>query len=125
MKVVQILGSPRAKGPSTRIANSFTKEAEKNGADVTSYTLNKMNYQGCQSCYACKGKIEECAVQDSLTETLRDIKDADIAVFATPVYFWDVSGQFKLMVDRFFLSSNPISTLTPNRAELLQVKQLS
>ncbi|MGA3118280.1 MAG: NAD(P)H-dependent oxidoreductase [Syntrophobacteraceae bacterium] len=48
MKVVCLLGSPRAKGNSAAIANRFCTTAEKLGAEVQAFALNKLEYRGCQ-----------------------------------------------------------------------------
>lgn len=100
MKVLAIKGSPRKKGTSSRIADGFMTAAEKMGVQIKSHYLNGMKYRGCQGCDACKEKQEHCALNDDLTEVLNDIKDSDVVVFATPVYYSDVSGQFKSFFDR-------------------------
>ena len=118
MKVVEIIGSPRTNGPSTRISKSFTDLASEKGAEVKSYSLNKMTFKGCQSCLACKGKIEVCTVQDSLTEVLDEMREADVAVLSSPVYFWDVAGQYKLFVDRTFSFAKPDFYTNPKPGRL-------
>lgn len=117
MKVVVILGSPRKKGTSTRIALSFAEEAEKRGAQVKTHSLNKMNYKGCQGCDSCKTRSEACVLKDDLTEVLGDLADSDLAVLATPVYYWDVSGQFKCFIDRTwsFVKPDYMSNPAPSR----------
>lgn len=118
MKVVEIIGSPRTNGPSTRISKSFTDHASESGAEVKSYRLNKMQFKGCQSCLACKGKIEECSVHDSLTEVLNAMRDSDVAILSTPVYFWDVAGQYKLFFDRTFSFAKPDFYTNPKPGRL-------
>ena len=95
MKIVGIFGSPRKNGASARIAYGFLETAQEIGAEIKTYYLNGMKFRGCQGCNACKEKSEICIQKDDLTEVLADLKEADVAVFATPVYYWDVTGQFK------------------------------
>lgn len=100
MKVVNILGSPRKKGTSTRIAKSFIDETEKHGAKVKNYYLNDMKYRGCQGCEQCHSKSDKCILKDDLKDVFDAMHSADIAVFSSPVYYGDVSGQFKTFFDR-------------------------
>ena len=85
MKVLTILGSPRKNAASTAIANHFNEEATANGAEVTTYTLNDMDYKGCQGCNACKTGKESCVLNDDLTPLFESLKEADVVVVATPI----------------------------------------
>lgn len=122
MKIVTLLGSPRPKGNSTAIARHFCEAAEKLGADVKSFSLNKLKYRGCQACMTCKTKLEKCILKDDLAQVLDAIRETDILVLAAPVYYGDVSSQLKAFIDRtfsylvpdFITSSNP-SRLAPGK----------
>ncbi|WP_066858113.1 flavodoxin family protein [Halodesulfovibrio spirochaetisodalis] len=100
MKVISVLGSPRKKGTSNRIAQSFTDTAERLGATVDTFYLNALTYKGCQACEQCHSTKTHCIVKDDVTAILDGMKEADIAVFTSPVYYGDVSGQFKMFFDR-------------------------
>ena len=102
MKVVCLLGSPREKGNSATIANRFCKTAERLGAEVITAVLNKLDFRGCQGCMACKTKLDRCVLEDDLTDVLEAIRETDVLVLASPVYFWDVSSQLKAFIDRTF-----------------------
>lgn len=122
MKIVCLLGSPRSNGNSAIVAKRFCNTAEKLGATVQTFTLNKLNYRGCQACMACKTKLDKCALQDDLTEVLDSVREADVLVIATPTYYGDVSSQLKGFIDRtysylvpdFHTKSNP-SRLSPGK----------
>jgi len=101
-KVISILGSPRKKGTSARIAGAFTDTAQSLGAEVEKFYLNGMTYRGCQACETCHSKTDKCVLNDDVTAVLEAIKEADIAVFSSPVYYGDTSGQFKLFYDRMY-----------------------
>ena len=100
MKVVNIIGSPRKNGTSSRIAQSFTDEAEKLGAEIENYYLNGMKYRGCQGCEQCHSKSDKCILKDDLKDVLEAMHSSDVAIFSSPVYYGDVSGQFKMFFDR-------------------------
>jgi multimeric flavodoxin WrbA len=100
MKASAILGSPRKKGVTTTLATAFLQQLEKTGADIQVFHLNDMVYKGCQGCQGCKSRFGACVLEDDLTPALRSLQESDILLFATPVYYWDVTGQFKTFMDR-------------------------
>lgn len=100
MKVISILGSPRKKGTSTRIAETLTSTMEGKGAEVENFYLNGMSYKGCQGCEKCHTKQDSCILKDDLTPVLDAMRTADVVVFSSPVYYSDISGQAKMLFDR-------------------------
>jgi len=117
MKVVCLASSPRPKGNSATLAKRFCDTAAKKGAVVETFALNKLSYRGCQACMTCKTKLERCVLKDDLTEVLDAIRDADILVMATPVYYGEVSSQLKAFIDRTFSYLKPdyITNAQPSR----------
>lgn len=107
MKVINILGSPRKKGTSARIAQSFVETAKDRGATVDTYYLNGMDFKGCQACEKCHTKRDHCILKDELTPLLEAMATSDIALFSTPVYYGDTSGQFKTFFDRTWSHVKP------------------
>ena len=116
-KIVCVLGSPHKKGNSATIAGRFCESAEKLGAEIKTFTLNKLTYKGCQGCMSCKTKSEKCIIKDDLTEVLDAIFDADVLLMASPVYFGEVSSQMKGFIDRPFsyLMPDYMTNPTPSR----------
>ncbi len=107
MKIVAVLGSPRPQGNSSTLARAFLQAAAPRGAQVTEYLLNQLAYQGCQGCMACKTKRDTCILEDDLAPVLNAVKEADLLVLASPVYFGDLSGQMKCFFDRTYSYINP------------------
>lgn len=124
MKIVAILGSPRPKGNSATIAERFLETARKLGAKTTVYNLASMDYRGCVACRECKSRADKCVLRDDLTRTLNDTADADIVVMASPVYFGDVSSQFKGFFDRTFSYLVPDFLTNPRPSRLPAGKKL-
>lgn len=120
MKIVCLLGSPRAEGISATIARRFLETAGRLGAESRIFELNQLAYRGCQGCFACKKTLDRCALHDDLTEVLQAVKEADAVVFASPVYYGDITAQLKGFMDRTFsyLLPNYLSNPQPSRLPL-------
>ncbi len=123
MKVTAILGSPNPKGTTATMAGAFLSKARELGAETTTYPLNQMKFQGCQGCYVCKSKQEFCVLKDDLTPALEAMQKSDIMVFATPIYYWDVTGQFKCFVDRTWSLVKPDYMTNPDPVRIEKGKK--
>jgi multimeric flavodoxin WrbA len=124
MKIVNLLGSPRLNGNSAMIARRFCETAEKHGAQIATYVLNDLQYRGCQGCFLCKTKLDRCALKDDLTGVLDAIRETDVVVLASPVYFWDISSQMKTFIDRTFSYLVPDFITNPVKSRLPAGKRL-
>ena len=102
-KVLIISSSPRKNGNSETLAASFAKGAQEAGHQVETVYLREKQYGFCKGCFACL-KVGHCVIQDDAVEIAAKMHDADVLVFATPVYYYCVSGQLKTMLDR----ANPL-----------------
>ncbi len=118
MNIVCLNGSPRVKGNSATIAARFCEAAEKAGAQVKNWYLNKLDFRGCQSCYGCKKTSDRCVLKDDLAEVLEAVHACDVMVLASPVYYGDVSAQLKAFIDRNYSLLTPEYT-TSNKATRL------
>ncbi|MDH4320630.1 MAG: flavodoxin family protein [Desulfobulbaceae bacterium] len=123
MNIVCLLGSPRSNGNSTTMARRFLETAAGLGAATRVFSLNSLNYKGCQGCYACKKDLDHCILKDDLSEVLAAVRDADILVSASPVYFGEVSSQLKGFIDRTFSYLKPDYLTNPNPSRLQGGKQ--
>ncbi len=103
-KQVLIIGtSPRKNGNSNRLAEEFKKGAESAGNEVEMVYLYDKKIGFCHGCLACQ-KTKKCVIKDDANEIVEKMKTADVIVWATPVYYYEMSGQMKTMIDR----SNPL-----------------
>lgn len=98
-KVVILHGSPRVGGNSDILANEFMRGAEEAGHDVEkiSFPMKFINY--CKGCLGCQSS-GECVIHDDMADILESMVNADVIVFATPIYFFTMSGQMKTIIDR-------------------------
>lgn len=94
-------GSPRMDGNIATILNTVARGARDNGADVKFYTLFKMKFMACQSCFACRLK-PDCAINDELRAALQVVKTADAVVVGSPIYMMQMTGPVKNLYDRLF-----------------------
>jgi len=124
MKIVAVLGSPRLNGNSAAIAGRFLDTAGNLGAETQSFALNTLSYRGCQACMTCKKRLETCVLKDDLTEVLEAVREADVIVLATPVYYGDVTGQMKLFIDRTYCFLTPDFHTNPKRSRLSPGKSM-
>ncbi len=105
-KRVLIIGtSPRKNGNSNRLAQEFEKGALEAGNQVEVIYLCDKKISFCKGCLACM-ELKRCVIDDDANNINEKIKDSDVIVWATPVYYYCMSGQMKTMIDR----SNPLFT---------------
>ena len=98
-RVLLISSTPRKKGNSDLLCDSFMKGAKEAGHDVEKIVLRDMIIGGCFGCYHCE-RTGECVQKDDMTDILAKLLQADVIVLASPVYFYSVCSQMKQMIDR-------------------------
>jgi len=102
-KVLVLLGSPRRKGNSALLAEAIARGAKAAGADVETLFLHGLAIAPCKACFACqKPKSRGCSIDDDMQPIYRKMLEADAWVLATPVYWFTMSAQLKLWMDRCF-----------------------
>ncbi len=100
-KVLVLLGSPRRKGNSAILAEKIAEGAKSKGASVNTVFLHGLNIASCTACYACqKPKSKGCSIDDDMQPLYRAMLEADAWVIASPVYWFTLSSQTKLWMDR-------------------------
>lgn len=104
-KVVIISSSPRVSGNSDVMADYFAKGALEAGYDVEKINLAGKEIGFCKGCLSCMNS-NCCVMHDDAEAIAFKMGEADVLVFATPIYYYEMSGQLKTMLDR----SNPLYT---------------
>ena len=104
-KVLIISSSPRAKGNSARLAQSFAEGAKAAGNETELVSLHDKRIGFCRGCFVCQ-KTQRCVMHDDADAIREKMLNADVLVFATPIYYYEMSGQLKTMLDR----GNPLFT---------------
>lgn len=102
-RVVSILGSPRRKGNSATLAENVGLGAQSAGAEVETYFIHGMNIRPCDACGACHEKANTaCIIDDDMRKIYPKLHRADALVIASPIYWFTVSAQTKLFIDRCY-----------------------
>ena len=100
MKNVLIIStSPRKGGNSESLALEFAKGAKEAGNKVETVFFREKNIGFCKGCLAC-GKTNRCVIKDDAAELVEKMLAADVIAFATPIYYYEMSGQMKTLLDR-------------------------
>ena len=101
MKVLAISSSPRLHGNSDLLCDQFLKGAAEAGHSVEKIRLSEKSISPCAACNGCQSDAV-CAKKDDMADILNDVINADVIVLATPVYFYSMSAQMKIFIDRCF-----------------------
>lgn len=102
-KILVITTSLRKTSNSTALANAFAKGASDNGNAVEIISLIDKSIAFCKGCLVCQ-QTQKCVIKDDLSDIVEKMKNADVIVFATPIYYYEMSGQMKTLLDR----ANPL-----------------
>lgn len=99
--ILIIQGGGRPKGNTAQLTDSFAKGAQDAGHQVEIISLIKNEVKGCIGCNACRyGK--PCIQKDDFNSMVPKIKEADLIVFASPLYYWTISSRIKAFIERFY-----------------------
>lgn len=103
-KILIISTSLRNSSNSDTLAEEFAKGAQKAGHEIEKISLIGKDIQFCQGCLVCQ-KTKRCVIHDDADKIVQEkMLHADVLVFATPIYYYEMSGQLKTLLDR----ANPL-----------------
>lgn len=98
-RVVIISSSPRKGGNSDTMADEFLKGTVEAGNTAVKINIRDMELKFCIGCLSCQ-RTGKCVLSDGMNELYDTVQHADILVFATPVYYYGMTGQLKTFLDR-------------------------
>ena len=99
-KVLILSGSPRKGGNSDILCDQFMKGAIEQGNEVEKIFIAEKKIAPCSGCYFCRKSGGRCALNDDMGDILQKIIDCDVLVLSSPVYFYSMSAQLKMVIDR-------------------------
>lgn len=100
MDIVVLMGSPNRKGSTSILTEQFARGARERGHRVQVVDAAHSRIHPCTGCVAC-GYEGTCVQRDDMDNVREMILQADMLVFATPVYYYGMSAQLKTVIDRF------------------------
>ena len=99
-KILILSSSPRRDGNSDTLCDEFMQGALASGNEVEKIFLRDKTIHPCLGCSVCSQYHKPCPQKDDAAEIIQKMLAADVIVMATPVYFYAMSGQMKIMIDR-------------------------
>ena len=111
-KILVLTASARKGGNTDLLCDEFIRGAESMGHSVEKMYVAFMQVNGCIGCRACQSNGGHCVQKDDMALIYEKIKEADVIVFASPVYFYSFNSQLKAMMDRTFAIEKVISDKT-------------
>lgn len=117
MKIVMITGSPHKHGTSATLAENFLQGARDAGHKIFRFDSAFQNVHPCIACKKCQDPEGRCVFRDDMEILNPQLLEADLVVFATPIFYYAMSGQIKTVIDRFL--NNNVALHVPKKAMLL------
>ncbi|MDV0446689.1 putative NAD(P)H-dependent FMN-containing oxidoreductase YwqN [Methanosarcinaceae archaeon Ag5] len=102
MKMIGFCGSPRRKGNTEILMQTILDEAESNGFDTEMVYLADADIGFCKACDACHLPSGKCIIDDDMESLVQKMKESDVWVLGTPVYWWGPTAQMKVFIDRWY-----------------------
>lgn len=101
MKLTVITSSPHRKGTSALLADELIRGAKECGHEVFRFDAAFESLHPCLGCDRC-ANTGHCIHQDAMEQLIPHLKEADLVVFVTPLYYFGMSAQLKTVIDRFY-----------------------
>ena len=106
--ILALISSPRKNGNSTILCKKIAEGAIKSGAKVTTINLNKSKIKPCTACDKCHiSDSSFCVLKDDMSKIYPKIIAADSIIYASPIYWFTISAQLKLFMDRCYALGGP------------------
>ena len=98
-KIIVISTSLRTGSNSDMLADQFIEGAKAAGHEVEKISLAEKDIKFCKGCFACQ-KLGKCVIKDDANDIMQKVLNADVVCWATPIYYYEMSGQMKTLIDR-------------------------
>ena len=108
MRILVLNGSPRPNGNTKGMVEAFREGAVTAGHQVDVVDVCRLKIGGCLACEYCHTKGHgSCVQKDDMQEVYALLKEAEMLVIASPIYYHGISGQLKCVIDRFYAAAYP------------------
>lgn len=102
-QILVISSSLRLHSNSEALADEFIRGAIEGGNNVEKVTLKDKDIRFCKGCLACQ-QTQRCVIKDDAPAIVEKMHGSDVIVFASPIYYYEMCGQLKTLLDR----ANPL-----------------
>ena len=101
--IIILNGAARKNGNTQKLIQSFSKGACSAQHHIQEFYLDSMNIHSCKGCLrAGRDSKSPCTQKDDMEQIYSAFTDCDVVVFASPVYFWTITGTLKITADRLY-----------------------
>ena len=118
-KVLLLCGSPRKGGNCDVIGDEFLRGAAESGNSVKKIYINDKKINFCRGCEVCLALGAKCVQKDDMAEIIEKMLEADVIVMSSPVYFYSVSAQLKVLIDRCIACEREFWETSGKKASLI------
>ena len=102
-KITVLNGAARKNGNTAKLIAAFADGAKAAGNHVTIFNLDEMDIHSCKGCLrAGRDSKSPCSQKDNMEQIYAVFEESDIVVFASPLYFWTITGTLKTAADRLY-----------------------
>ena len=102
MNIVVLSGSPRKGANTDTMVEAFAETAREAGHTVEVVRVASKKIAGCLGCQYCFTHEGTCVQKDDMANVIESLKGADMVVFASPIYWFDITAQEKAAIDRLY-----------------------
>jgi multimeric flavodoxin WrbA len=110
--VLVLSASPRKGGNSDILCDEFIKGAKEAGHEMEKIYLKGMKINYCLGCFVCQQNEDKCVQKDEMNGLYEKMHEADVIVFASPVYFYTWNAQIKTVIDRTIAVESKLTNKT-------------
>ena len=101
-RILVLNGSARVNGNTDIILNKLITSALQTDVQIKQIDVRKKKIKECIGCYHCQDNTA-CSIKDDMVEVYEEINKSALIIFASPVYWWGVTGILKVLIDRLYL----------------------
>ncbi len=104
MKILSVFSGPRKNKNTHALLKNFLNGflSQKKETKIYDIFLPDKDISFCEGCMLCKTKLDTCFKKDDMTDLHKKFKKSDIIILATPVYWFNMTAQLKIFIDRLF-----------------------
>lgn len=102
MKILMLGSSPHTNGTTDLLARSFVDAVDRTKHSVVRLETAKMDISPCMACDYCREHDRNCVQRDDMWQLYTPLREADLVIFVTPVYYYGMTAQLKRVIDRFY-----------------------